>query len=83
MNTIKELVSVIEEILMKKGKPVKITPDTSLFNSGLLDSVSSIELIISLKKRFGVDLYVDGFEMADIDSVEKIQLKINQDNKQD
>jgi len=81
MITTEELVTLVEEILNKKGRQVKMTPETSLFTSGLLDSVSSIELIIALKKRFGVDLYVDGFEMADIDSVKKIHLKLARNHK--
>jgi methoxymalonate biosynthesis acyl carrier protein len=48
------------------------SPDTDLFESGLLDSLAFIELLLAIERNFGVTTSVDDLEVDNFRSVARI-----------
>ena len=51
---------------------VKITPDTSLFESGLLDSIQLLGLIEYIESETDIQIKNSDITIENIDSIEKI-----------
>lgn len=48
---------IVSELRLKDVKPEDIGDDTPLFGEGIgLDSLDAVELVVSLKKRYGVEI---------------------------
>lgn len=47
-------------------------PDIDLLETGLVDSIGLVELILELEERFGVTLPMEGLEIDDFRSVYRI-----------
>ena len=55
---------------------VKTNLDTELFNSGLLDSMATVQLLLELQTQLGVDVPVSEFERSEWDTPNKIIAKV-------
>lgn len=64
-----ETIKVVREII---GKPILINPNTKLFTELDLDSLQMIELIDTLKLKFGVDFSSVAHTLSDIETPEAI-----------
>ena len=45
------------------------SPDVDLFETGLVDSIGIVELILALEDRFGISLPMENLELDDLRSV--------------
>ncbi len=68
-----KIVSIVRQIA---GKPVNPAPDESLFESGLLDSNSIIDLVSSLEAEFGISIPDSDLRPRKFDSIERIEAYI-------
>lgn len=48
------------------------SPDTDLFESGLLDSLSFVDLLVSLEHEFGTTIGLDDLEVDNFRSIDRI-----------
>jgi D-alanine--poly(phosphoribitol) ligase subunit 2 len=46
--------------------------DTDLFETGILDSLQLVELLLQLEQRFGFKIRIDDLDLDDLRSVERI-----------
>jgi len=67
-----DLQVAIEKILLQKGQRVDLKNTTPLFSSGLMDSISGVELIVFLEKKYHFDFFADDLQITDIDSIAQI-----------
>lgn len=63
------LVSGIQAVLRDRLMIVVVSPDIDLLESGLVDSIGLVELILELEERFGVSLPMEDLEIDDFRSV--------------
>lgn len=66
------LVSAIEAVLRDRLMILVVSPDIDLLDSGLVDSIGLVELILELEERFGVSLPMEDLEIDDFRSVFRI-----------
>lgn len=66
--------NIVREILVTElGFDVaKVRDDEPLFSSGLLDSLSSLRLLLALETSFDVPISPLDVSLDDVDSIEKI-----------
>lgn len=57
---------------------IKTNLDTELFNSGLLDSMATVQLLLELQTQLGVDVPVSEFERSEWDTPNKIIAKVEE-----
>ena len=57
---------------------VKTNLDTELFNSGLLDSMATVQLLLELQTQLGVDVPVSEFERSEWNTPNKIIAKVEE-----
>ncbi len=67
---------LFQQTLKNKNDNDSFTDSDSLIFSGRLQSVDVLDLVLFLEERFGID-FSDGFDQADLDSVEKIVELVN------
>jgi len=48
------------------------SPDTDLFETGILDSLQLVELLVQLQQRFGFKIKIDDIDLDDLRSLERI-----------
>ncbi|MDT7014572.1 D-alanine--poly(phosphoribitol) ligase subunit DltC [Levilactobacillus namurensis] len=58
------------------GNDVSGAMDDSLFDSGLLDSMGSVQLLLQLQSQLGVNVPVSEFERSEWDTPNKIIAKV-------
>jgi acyl carrier protein len=46
--------------------------DTDLLESGILDSLQFVELLVRLEERFGLRIKIDGIDLADLRTLARI-----------
>jgi D-alanine--poly(phosphoribitol) ligase subunit 2 len=66
------LVSAIQAVLRERLMIVAASPDIDLLETGLVDSIGLVELILELEERFGVSLPMENLEIDDFRSVYSI-----------
>ena len=64
-----ELVGEIANLFAQQFELEAPRPDDDLLDSGLVDSVRIVELVLALENRFGVSLPFEEFEIDDFRSV--------------
>jgi D-alanine--poly(phosphoribitol) ligase subunit 2 len=64
--------SEINTVLRDHLNIIVDSPDTDLLETGLIDSIGLVELILQLEERFGVSLPMDTVEIDDFRSINKI-----------
>jgi D-alanine--poly(phosphoribitol) ligase subunit 2 len=62
----------ISEIFLRSLNVEVPSPDTELFESGLLDSLAFVELLLAIERDFGVTTAVDDLEVDNFRSVARI-----------
>jgi len=62
----------LAELLRSKDDAGEVADSESLFESGRLDSVAAVEVVVFLETEFGLDFSNINFEVALIDSVDQI-----------
>ncbi|GEO65839.1 D-alanine--poly(phosphoribitol) ligase subunit DltC [Levilactobacillus spicheri] len=58
------------------GSDVSGAMDDNLFDSGLLDSMGSVQLLLQLQSQLGVNVPVSEFERSEWDTPNKIIAKV-------
>jgi len=48
------------------------SPDTDLFESGTLDSLQLVELLLQLERRFGVRIAIESIDLEHLRTLERI-----------
>ncbi len=65
-----KIIDIIREVA---GKPINPAPAESLFESGLLDSVTLTDLVGALENEFGIRIPDSELTPRKFDSVERIE----------
>ena len=63
-----EIQTIFSDVLLRKG----ITPSTDLLESGLLDSMSFVELLLNLEQRFNYTPNLAELDLEHFRSINKI-----------
>ena len=58
------------------GSDVSGAMDDNLFDSGIMDSMASVQLLLSLQSELGVNVPVSEFERSEWDTPNKIIAKV-------
>jgi D-alanine--poly(phosphoribitol) ligase subunit 2 len=66
------LVSGIYAVLRERLMVIVGSADVDLFETGLVDSIGLVELILALEDRFGINLPMENLEIDDLRTVRKI-----------
>jgi D-alanine--poly(phosphoribitol) ligase subunit 2 len=72
MQAAKRLAGDIRAVLRDHLTVMVDSPDVDLLETGLIDSIGLVELILQLEDRFGVSLPMDTLEIDDFRSINKI-----------
>ncbi len=68
-----KLISILEKLGAKShDKSFKIEPNTDLFENGVIDSLTLIQLVVELEKEFGLQFKYSDIKFENFVSVEKI-----------
>ncbi|CCI87392.1 D-alanine--poly(phosphoribitol) ligase subunit DltC [Lactobacillus gigeriorum] len=73
MNTKEEVLAILEELT---GENLADQMDENIFDNGLLDSMASVQMLLSLQEKFGIDVPVSEFNREDWDTPAKIVAKV-------
>ena len=68
----------IGEMLVGRGQPAEFADDESLFDSGRLDSMSAVNLLLELETAFDLDLSDPDFDVSQIDTFAEITELVQQ-----
>ena len=68
----------IGEMLVGRGHSPDFGDRESLFDSGRLDSMSAVNLLLELETVFGLDLSDPDFDISQIDTFEEITQLVSQ-----
>lgn len=68
----KKLVGDIHAVLRDHLTVMVESPDVDLLDTGLIDSIGLVELILQLEDRFAVSLPMDTLEIDDFRSINRI-----------
>lgn len=63
---------LMNTILIGSKRSIRVNDDDSLVGSGLISSLSIVEIIGYIEKRFGLDVADEGIDITDFDSVDSI-----------
>lgn len=66
------LLSDVEELLIAKLNIKVESPDQELIQSGILDSMMLVQLVMGIQERFGLEMPVEGLDFAVFNSVRNI-----------
>lgn len=66
------LVTAIYGVLRERLMVIVGSPDVDLFETGLVDSIGIVELILALEDRFDISLPMENLELDDLRSVGRI-----------
>jgi D-alanine--poly(phosphoribitol) ligase subunit 2 len=72
MQAAKRLAGDIRAVLRDHLTVMVDSPDVDLLETGLIDSIGLVELILQLEDRFGVSLPMDTLEIDDFRSINRI-----------
>lgn len=64
--------SKISQMLIARDQDGNFRDDESLFDSGRLDSIAAVNLLLALESDYGVDLSDPDFDISRIDSLQDI-----------
>jgi len=68
-----ELVTkLVTEMLLQRGINVKPSPDTSLIDSGLIDSTSVVTFVADLEGAFGITISMSDMTLDNFDNITRI-----------
>lgn len=67
----------IAQMLVARDQDASFRDDESLFDSGRLDSIAAVDLLLALETDFGVDLSDPDFDISQIDTLEEINALVS------
>ncbi|MEO1380358.1 MAG: phosphopantetheine-binding protein, partial [Pseudomonadota bacterium] len=67
------------QMLVERGHEAAFSETDSLFDSGRLDSISAVNLLMELEQAFDIDLSDPDFDISQIDTFEQIANLASQD----
>ncbi|WP_125980975.1 D-alanine--poly(phosphoribitol) ligase subunit DltC [Loigolactobacillus iwatensis] len=73
MGTKQTVVDILKDLT---GSDVSGNLDENLFDSGMIDSMATVELLLELQERFGIDVPVSEFDRSEWDTPNKIIAKV-------
>ncbi|MFN7996878.1 MAG: acyl carrier protein [Bryobacteraceae bacterium] len=73
MNRQAKIIEIVEKL---SAKPVRIGPEESLFDSGLLDSFALPDMVSALEKEFSVSIPDSDLTPRKFDSIARIEAYI-------
>jgi acyl carrier protein len=77
MNTQAKVVAIVKQVA---GKPIDPDPETSLFESGILDSFTLADLVTALEKEFKVKIPDSDLSPRKFDSIARIEAYLHSRN---
>lgn len=73
MDTKQGVLDILNEVT---GEDLSENMDSNLFDDGLLDSMASVQMLLSLQEKFGIDVPVSEFDRSQWDTPNKIIAKV-------
>ncbi|RVU71436.1 MULTISPECIES: D-alanine--poly(phosphoribitol) ligase subunit DltC [Lactobacillus] len=73
MDTKTEVLDILNNLT---GEDLSENMDSNLFEDGLLDSMASVQMLLSLQEKFGIDVPVSEFNRDEWDTPNKIVAKV-------
>ncbi len=73
MRSFQPIADLISEKLADRGDTRPVTETDSLFLTGRLDSMASIEIIMLLESEYGLDLADADFDITRIDTIRDLK----------
>lgn len=73
MDTKQEVVDIIEDLT---GEDLSDDMDKNLFDSGLLDSLATVQMLLNLQEKFGIQVPVSEFNRDEWNTPNKIVKKV-------
>ncbi|MDN5953473.1 MAG: D-alanine--poly(phosphoribitol) ligase subunit DltC [Loigolactobacillus coryniformis] len=73
MDTKQAVVAILKELT---GTDVSNNLDDNLFDSGMIDSMATIEMLLELQEKFGIDVPVSEFDRSEWDTPNKVIAKV-------
>ncbi|WP_394688076.1 acyl carrier protein [Hoeflea sp.] len=67
----------IAEMLVARDQDANFEDDESLFDSGRLDSIAAVNLLLELEADYGIDLSDPDFSVSEIDTLQQISTLIS------
>ena len=67
-NHVHQIQSIFRDVLLRE----EVTPTTDLLSSGLLDSMSFVELLFNLEQRFGLAVNLADLDFENFRSINQI-----------
>jgi len=66
----------LQNLLRQTGDRNGFADSDSLVMSGLLDSVDTLDLVVFLEEKYGIDFAERGFDKNDLDSLDSVMALI-------
>ena len=73
MNTQEEVLNILNDLT---GEDLSNQMDENIFENGLLDSMASVQMLLSLQEKFDIDVPVSEFNREEWDTPAKIVAKV-------
>ncbi|WEV51113.1 D-alanine--poly(phosphoribitol) ligase subunit DltC [Lactobacillus sp. ESL0731] len=73
MDTKKEVLAILQDLT---GEDLSDNMDENIFSNGLMDSMASVQMLLSLQEKFDIDVPVSEFERTEWDTPAKIVAKV-------
>lgn len=73
MNTQEEVLDILNDLT---GEDLSDKLDENIFENGLLDSMASVQMLLSLQEKFDIDVPVSEFNREEWDTPAKIVAKV-------
>lgn len=73
MDTKQAVVAILKELT---GTDVSNNLDDNLFDSGMIDSMATVEMLLELQEKFGIDIPVSEFDRSEWDTPNKVIAKV-------
>jgi acyl carrier protein len=67
-----EIREFVRELLTNSGDDQPLADHDSLLDSGRLQSIDAVEIVVFLEEKFGIDFAEIGFDKEQIDSIDAI-----------
>lgn len=80
-NISKRLIALLDNRLQLLGvKSDDVAHDVSLFEQGIVDSISFMELIVSIEDEFGMEIDFSDMEPSEFDTIENLSKIISNEH---
>lgn len=80
-NISKRLITLLENRLQLLGiESTDVAHDVSLFDQGIVDSISFMELIVSIEDEFDIELDFSDLEPSEFDTIENLSKIISNEH---